>query len=142
MIVIVDTTIWSLALRRRTATRGAVDTRLVDEWGTLVREGRAALIGPVRQELLSGIRDASQFAALSGRLDAFANLPIEDADYVIAAELVNRCRSHGIGAASVDMLISAVAHRVKAPVFTTDVDFAHYGPHTAVRLHRPRAVVL
>jgi len=140
VIVLVDTTIWSLALRRRTATRSAVDTRLLDEWSTLVREGRAVLIGPIRQELLSGIRDASQFAVLRGHLGAFANVPIEDEDYVVAAELFNRCRSHGVSAASVDMLISAVAHRVEVFVFTTDVDFAHYGPHTAVRPHRPRVV--
>ncbi|MFO7766132.1 MAG: hypothetical protein R6V33_06850 [Pelovirga sp.] len=53
MNVLVDTCIWSLALRRKKSEQDAV----VNELGELISEGRAQLIGPIRQELLSGIKN-------------------------------------------------------------------------------------
>ena len=63
MRVLVDTPIWSLALRRRTRTP---DDPATAELASLIQDGRAALIGPVRQELLSGIRE--RVHRISGQL--------------------------------------------------------------------------
>ncbi|MGC4090300.1 MAG: hypothetical protein QM756_20965 [Polyangiaceae bacterium] len=60
MNVLVDTSVWSLALRRPTSERGAVAAELVE----LIREGRVAMIGAIRQEILSGIRVAEQYRKL------------------------------------------------------------------------------
>jgi hypothetical protein len=63
-MILVDTPIWSLSLRRKAAELNPAErhvTRLLYE---LVDEGRVELLGPVRQELLSGLREESQFRRL------------------------------------------------------------------------------
>ena len=54
--VLVDTTIWSLALRRRPDQLSPSDLELVSEWQDLAETNRAVLTGIIRQEVLSGIR--------------------------------------------------------------------------------------
>lgn len=61
---LVDTAVWSLALRRRTGDLSPGERRIVFEWRELVKKGRAALIGSIRQEVLSGIRRESDFGRL------------------------------------------------------------------------------
>ena len=60
MKVLVDTSVWSLALRRRTPP----DNPYVQEFNELIKERRVQMIGPIRQELLSGIRDEAQFKVI------------------------------------------------------------------------------
>ena len=85
MIVLVDTSIWSLALRReRTLSRE--EQGLIAELGELIKEVRVALIGPIRQELLSGISSGEQFRILKEKLHAFKDLPVTQTDYERAAE--------------------------------------------------------
>ena len=55
MNVLVDTSIWSLALRQNIESLNTTEKFLVAELSELIREGRARLIGLVRRELLSGI---------------------------------------------------------------------------------------
>ena len=136
-MVLVDTSIWSLALRRRSAVLSAPEHRLVDEWARLVAEGLAALIGPVRQEILSGIRDAGAFRALRRALLDFPHLGIDTADYDRAAEFFNTCRSRGLTGGPIDMLISAVAYRHEVPVFAADTDYTGYARCVPLRLYLP-----
>ncbi|HEY2738316.1 MAG TPA: PIN domain-containing protein [Thermoanaerobaculia bacterium] len=137
MIVLVDTTIWSLALRRRPHSLSNDEKLLVLEWTRLVQSGEAVLIGPIRQEILSGIREERTFEAIRESLGDFRYLEIHPNDYDQAAHFFNRCRAHGIAGTSIDLLLCAVAHRVEVPVFTTDPDFGYYAPHTGIRLHQP-----
>ena len=137
-MVLVDTSIWSLALRRRPAVLSADEDRLVDEWAGLVAEGLAALIGPIRQEILSGIRHLEAFRRLRRALVDFPHLAIDPADYDRAAEFFNTCRSRGIPGRPIDMLISAVAYRHGVPVFAADPDYAGYARCIPLRLHLPR----
>ena len=137
MTVLVDTSLWSLALRRRPHQLSPAETRLVDEWADLVSSGRAVLIGPVHQEVLSGIRGEEAFEALRERLSAFRYLEILPGDYVQAAQFFNRCRSQGVTGSHVDMLICATAARYDVPIFTTDPDFSGYARHVPIRLHDP-----
>jgi predicted nucleic acid-binding protein len=140
LIVLVDTTIWSLALRRRPQTLSEDEKRLVLEWKRLVESGEAVLIGPIRQEILSGIREEKTFEAIRESLGDFRYLEIRPKDYDQAARFYNRCRAHGVTGTSIDLLLCAVAHRFGIPLFTTDPDFGHYAPHTGNRLHQPAAI--
>jgi predicted nucleic acid-binding protein len=75
--VLVDTSIWSLALRRAKEDSSAFKRELEN----LIADHRVVMIGPVRQELLSGIRSQSQFDTLKKRLYAFPDEPISAEDY-------------------------------------------------------------
>ncbi len=136
MKVLVDTTIWSLALRRKRPK--PKEQILIDELSELVKELRAVLIGPVRQEILSGIPDPKKFEVVRRHLAAFDDLQIVQTDYEEAARLYNTCRKKGIQGSHVDFLICAVAIRHSAAVFTTDKDFTNYSKQLDLELHRPR----
>lgn len=137
MNVLIDTTIWSLALRRRPEKLSSFEQDLVAEWGNLARSGRAVLIGPIRQEVLSGIREEKVFAALQARLSEFRSLEVLPGDYDQAAGFFNVCRSRGITGTPIDMIICALAFRHDLPIFTTDPDFPQYSRHVPIRLHSP-----
>jgi predicted nucleic acid-binding protein len=136
MSVLVDTTIWSLALRRRRNRLSGSEARLVNEWQTLVVDGRVRLLGLVRQEILSGIAVAQEYERLLSALRAFEDVPIRTADYEQAAANFNTCRSRGIHGSAVDMLICAVSQRLQMPIFTTDNDFTHFTNCLPIALHR------
>ena len=125
-MILVDTPVWSLALRRKTADLSSGERRVTELFHALVDEGRAKLLGSVRQELLSGLRDESQFRRLRDYLRDFPDVRLETEDYEEAARASNQCRNVGIAASPVDMLICAVAIRHRWEIFTADRDFVHY----------------
>ena len=131
MKVIVDTSVWSLALRRD--DQEPRDT--VQELRHLIHDHRVQMIGPVRQEILSGIRSESQFKKLQNHLKNFPDLPILSEDYVTAAKYFNRCRSKGVQGSNTDFLICAIAVRNKFSIYTTDKDFALFSKHIKIVLH-------
>jgi hypothetical protein len=130
MKVIVDTSVWSLALRRRTPAHDAVH-----ELRRLVNHGRVAMLGAIRQELLSGLRDAAHFQRLRDHLRAFADEPLDADDYERAAEHFNTCRAAGVQGSNTDFLLCAVAERRAFPILTTDADFSRYAALLPVKLH-------
>ncbi len=119
MRVIVDTSIWSLALRRKNKS----DNSLMMLFRNLITSGRVELLGMVRQEVLFGIRHVEQFEKLKDYLHAFPDLKLDAEDYELAAEYFNACRSKGIQGANTDFLICAVANRRSYGILTTDKDF-------------------
>jgi predicted nucleic acid-binding protein len=133
--VLVDTSVWSLALRR---AHPPTDPH-VTELRALIEEGRAVMIGPVRQELLSGVKNVAQFHQLTERLRTFPDLAIRTPDYKEGAVFFNRCRARGMQGSNTDFLICAVAARRRMSVFTTDEDFTGFSKVLPVRLHGPRA---
>ena len=137
MRVLVDTTIWSLALRRRPAGPNPDETRLVEAWEELVADGRIVVLGLIRQEILSGIASESQFERVREALAAFPDEVIVTADHVRAAGQFNRCRTAGVAGSPVDFLICAVAERLAVPIFTTDRDFERFARHLPIRLFDP-----
>jgi predicted nucleic acid-binding protein len=119
--VIVDTCVWSLALRRRDLTRiSAEEQPMLMQLMDAIRDGRAAIVGPIRQEILSGIRNRSQFARTEGLLDPFPDEEITPADYVEAARLYNFCQDHGVQCGPVDILLCTVAARMHFGILTND----------------------
>jgi predicted nucleic acid-binding protein len=119
--LLVDTSVWSLALRRREAASLSPDEqKLKAELTQAVQDGRVAVIGLIRQELLSGIKEQGQFEKVKFALAPFVDEPIDTADHEHAARLYNKCRSEGIEVGPVDMLICAVAVRRKWQVLSND----------------------
>lgn len=135
MTVLVDTPIWSLALRRK--RKSPTDLTKCDELARLIREARAELIGPVRQELLSGIRDQELFETVRMHMRGFDEIPVQTCDYEQAARLDNQCRRKGVQGSPIDFLLCAVSQHYEAPIFTTDHDFARYAKHINITLHVP-----
>jgi hypothetical protein len=139
MMVLVDTPVWSLALRRKPEHLSPRERQLIETLAELVREGRVQLLGPVRQELLSGIREEAQFRKLRDYLRAFPEQPLEAEDFEEAAQMNNRCRARGIAGSAIDFLICAAAHRRGWAIFTTDRDFQNYASVLPLRMHSPSA---
>ncbi len=122
MKVLVDTSIWSLALRRKggPAKLNDEEKRLVALLVEAIRDGRVLVAGPVRQEVLSGIATPEQFAEVKTRLDPFPDHPIASEDYIEAALLCNLCRRRGVECGAVDMLLCALAYRNEWTILARD----------------------
>jgi predicted nucleic acid-binding protein len=133
--VLVDTPVWSLALRRKKDHESPFRRELLE----LIGEGRAVVIGPIRQELLSGVKAAEQFEVLREHFRAFPDLPLTTADYEDAAGFYNLCRSRGIQGSTTDFLICSVSHGHGLTILTSDGDFEHYARVLPITLHAPRA---
>jgi len=128
MKVLVDTSVWSLALRRKDQNETA--RKLAD----LILSSQVVMIGPVRQELLSGIPNEDIFLMLKAKLEAFDDFPITTNEYETAARFHNICRKHGVQGSHTDFLICAVAHNNSLLIFTTDVDFYGFAKYLPIRL--------
>ena len=137
MDVLVDTSVWSLALRHAENISGP-ERALRAELVELIREGRVAIVGPVRQELLSGIRDEAVSERLREQLRAFDDEALSEDDYEEAARIGNRCRSVGVAGSAVDFLVCAAAERRGLAVFTSDADFERYNRVVPLTLHHAR----
>jgi predicted nucleic acid-binding protein len=136
--VLVDTSVWSLALRRASRNLNSQERRIVEELKELINDGRARVVGIVRQEVLSGIKSQDQFLKLREVLRAFPDESLSISDYEHAAEIGNRCRSRGLAVSAVDMLLCAVAHSRDWAIFSTDPDFKRYASVISFPLHSPR----
>lgn len=134
MRILVDTSIWSLALRRTHPGSGSEASEL----RRLIAEHLVEILGPIRQEVLSGVREHLQLDRLEVHLRAFPDAPILTEDYVMAARFYNLCRSKGIQGSNTDFLICAVAVRNNFAVFTTDKDFSLFARRLPIVLHKIR----
>lgn len=131
MKVIVDTCIWSLALRRNKVEKSlAVVTQLKE----LIYDSLVQMIGPIRQELLSGISSLEQFNKLQKYLSAFEDLVLRQEEYELAAELYNTCKKNGIQGSNTDFLICAAAINHQLTIFTVDKDFTHFANYLPISL--------
>jgi predicted nucleic acid-binding protein len=135
---LVDTSVWSLSLRRTAHDLNPAERSIVRELTELIAEGRAQLIGLIRQEILSGIRNPAQFEKLRLLLRAFPDAVIDTPDYEAAAQAGNQCKSRGVTVSMVDALICAVALNRGWTIFTTDADFEHHARILSIKLHAPR----
>jgi hypothetical protein len=135
---LVDTSVWSLALRRKSEVLNSAEKSVVSELAELIKEGRAAMIGLIRQELLSGIRTAEQYEKLRIHLRSFPDEPVDTEDHEDAARAGNVCRAKGIVVSVVDALLCAVAMKRGWTIFTTDPGFKNYATVLALKIHHLR----
>lgn len=138
MNVLIDTSVWSLALRRKNESLSTNERFLVAELSELIQEGRARMIGLVRQELLSGIKATEQYEKLRLHLRSFPDEVVDTSDHEEAAKAGNRCRAKGVVVSIVDILLCAVANKRLWTVFTIDPDFSNYAKVLPLRIHAPR----
>ena len=138
MNVLVYTSIWSLALRRKPHDLNPAEKSAVTEFSELNHEGRARLIGLSRQDLLSSIKSPQQFEKLRAALCPFPDEPLDTPDYEAAAQAGNACHAKGIVVSTVDILICAVALSHSWSIFSADPDFQNYAPTLRLKLHSPR----
>jgi predicted nucleic acid-binding protein len=131
MKILVDTSVWSLALRRRQVDLSPYIKELVK----LITDMQVQMIGSIRQEILSGIKTEAHFVSVKQHLQAFPDLPLVADDYEYAAELFNILRGKGIQGSNTDFLICSVALRHSMPIFTTDNDFILFARHIPIKLH-------
>ena len=129
MKILVGTCIWSEVLRHKQPNQ-ELKAKLKD----LIHDGRVCIIGPIRQELLSGITTTKQFLALKKALSAFADIPLTTEHFEKAAEFSNTCRSKGVQGSTIDFLICAVGYMEKLEIYTTDKDFESYKRYLPIRL--------
>jgi predicted nucleic acid-binding protein len=88
------------------------------------------------QEILSGVREETQFKELEARLAPFPDLPITTEDHITAARFFNLCRQKGIQGSNTDFLVCAAAVRNRLAIFTTDKDFASFAAHLPIILYQ------
>ena len=132
-MVLVDTTIWSKAYRRKKIVNDEHNLA-VKKLISILNKGEEVLIGSVRQELLSGISNKEVFNDLLLKLDGFNNYEAKLADYDLAAEYFNICASKGIQGSQTDFLICAIAYRYDLEIFTEDKDFDNYKKFLPIKL--------
>ncbi len=130
MKVLVDTCIWSQILRHK-----KTDAELSEKLKDLIKDGRVVMIGPIRQELLSGISEPSQFKQLSDKLSSFEDLALLSEYFVKAAEFSNICRKKGVQGSTTDFLICAISNLQKLQIYTDDKDFTNYKKYLPIHLH-------
>ena len=131
MNVIVDTSVWSLVLRRGSPPDDPQAVALRD----MLQEGKPIqLLGIIVQEILQGVRNPSEFDKVRANLKAFSLLTLGRDDFVAAAELWNLCRSHGIQATTVDCEIAAACLRHDCALLTSDRDFEHIAKYCPLQL--------
>jgi predicted nucleic acid-binding protein len=132
-VILVDTSIWSLAFRRRRAgsnepSEAGVLRELIEN------DEEIALPGIVFQELLSGIREIAQFERLLEILAGFPLIFANQQTHIEAARIANACRSKGVAVSAVDCLIAATTIEQNAQLLTFDRDFVYMAEHCALRL--------
>ena len=131
MKVIVDSSVWSLVLRRSDPDLG-YETLLKD----IIHHQRLIIAGVIKQEILSGILVESHFKRLSQTLSFFRNTPLLDEDFELAASYYNQCCKKGIQGSHTDYLICALATRFGAHILTSDKDFDHYARVIPIQLYK------
>lgn len=95
---------------------------------------RAALIGPIRQELLSGVRSGDQLAGLRDAIDGMHYFDLDRPTHDLAADSYSRCRQRGIAADHIDMMICTTAIREAVSILTLDSDFRRYAAALPITL--------
>ena len=131
MSLFVDTSVWSLALRRDAPAGGA-------EVGTLARaleSGETLLTtGLVLQELLQGFAGPKSRSQIVERFSAMPLVVPDRDDHIDAAELRNRCRRKGVQIGTIDALLAQLCIRHDLTMLTADHDFTAVAEHSTLRL--------
>jgi predicted nucleic acid-binding protein len=127
-VVLVDTSVWILALRKSPLAP------VRDEVDHLLAENRVATVPMIRLELLGGTKSASEFERLRSRLDALRQIPIDETNWEIAAELSFKLRQRGKVIPYTDMLIGSAAILANVLLLHADRHFDLMAEDTDLRV--------
>jgi predicted nucleic acid-binding protein len=124
--VVVDTSVWSLFLRRK----AIIDrNEHVQKLCFLLENETVFLVGIILQEILDGLKSEKQWNTLIKYSQPFPLVDCTRDDFIDAAKYKNRCRQRGIQAGTFDFLITAVCINHHMPLLTADQDFRHISKH-------------
>lgn len=135
MTLLVDTSVWSLALRRDASASEPEVQRLKD---ALLGTDVVVTTGLVLQELLQGFSGPKASAQIIERFAALPLLSPDREDHVAAAELRNKCRRAGIQVGTIDALLAQLCIRHDLTLLSTDNDFKLAAKHCALRVWLPK----
>lgn len=124
--VFVDTSVWSLALRR---DKPGITPELVELQRVLRGQEPVFTTGLVLQELLQGFRGPRARDAIVDRFAALPSVRPEREDHIAAADLRNNCRRHGLQVGTIDALLAQLCIRFELTMLTTDADFHRIATH-------------
>jgi predicted nucleic acid-binding protein len=136
MTLLVDTSVWSLALRRDAEVTEPEVHHLKD---ALLGSEIVVTTGLVLQELLQGFSGAKASAQIIERFAALPLLQPDRDDHIHAAGLRNTCRQAGVQIGTIDALLAQLCIRHDLTLLTTDQDFTHAAKHRALRVWPARA---
>ena len=131
-MVIVDSDVWSEAFRRKIGEASWQAKRLAE----LIESEDVQMIGSIRQEVLSGIREAARFSEIRDALRSFEDLPIRREIHEVAASYFNICRAHGVQGTHTDFLICACAKSWGMRILSKDRDYTHFARHIPVAIEQ------
>lgn len=129
--LLIDTSVWSEALRRKEKSLNSSETlvrRIIENNDEII------IIGIILQEILSGITNEKLFSEIQNILNDFSYVEITKMDYIYAAELRNKCKKKGITACSFDFLIASMAISNKLTLVTYDNDFKNISKYTELKI--------
>lgn len=131
MTLLVDTSVWSLALRRDVEVEAPEVQALKD---ALAGADIVVTTGLVLQELLQGFAGAKAGEQIVERFSALALLQPDREDHVAAAGVRNMCRRSGVQIGTVDALIAQLCIRHDLVLLSTDQDFVHAAKHCRLKV--------
>jgi predicted nucleic acid-binding protein len=134
MTLLVDTSVWSLALRRDGSTAQPQVRALAD---ALAGADTVVTTGLVLQELLQGFKGPRAASEIIARFQALPLLHPDRQDHIAAAEVRNVCRRAGVQVGTIDALLIQLCGRHELTLLSTDKDFVHAAQHVPLRLWRP-----
>jgi hypothetical protein len=130
-MVLVDSDVWSEAFRKK-----GEKSAYVSHLQKLIDADEIVMIGPVRQEILSGIKEKKKYETIRKLLKSFPSQPIDDSIYELAASFFNTCRSKGIQGSHTDFLICACSATWKVKILSKDQDYDQYSKYIPVDILR------
>jgi len=131
MTLLVDTSVWSLALRRDAETTEPEVQELKE---ALFGAEVVVTTGLVLQELLQGFSGAQAQTQIIERFGALPLLQPDRDDHIGAAALRNSCRQSGVQLGTIDALLAQLAIRHDLTLLTTDKDFTHAAKHCPLQV--------
>lgn len=134
MTLLVDTSVWSLALRRDAPSAAPEVVALKN---ALAGAEIVVTTGVVLQELLQGFGPPKARARIIASFAAIALVQPDREDHIAAADLRNVCRAAGVQLGTIDALIAQLCIRHGLTLLSTDKDFAHAARHCKLKLWAP-----
>lgn len=131
MSLFVDTSVWSLLLRRD-SPEGVSQVRALAR--ALETGERVVTTGLVLQELLQGFSGPKARDQIIDRFSALPLLVPDRNDHIAAAALRNLCRTRGVQIGTIDALLGQLCLRHDLTLLTTDEDFSHMARHCELRI--------
>jgi len=129
--LLVDTSVWSLALRRD----GSAEAREVIALREALNGADAVVTtGLVLQELLQGFSGPRDTVAVIERFGALPLIQPDRQDHIAAAEVRNLCRRNGVQVGTIDALLMQLCGRFELTLLSTDKDFANAAPYIPFKL--------